>query len=70
MRCSRFLYFGYIGFRFLRYRFSPWIALVKALLDLLFAAGVNRATAKIRYLRAIGKINFAGVYEVINDLLW
>lgn len=65
-----FLRSSHVRFRFLRYQFSPWIVLAIAPFDLLCSSGVNRTTAKIRCLKAMSKIDFAGVYEFINDLLW
>ena len=65
--CSCFIRSGYLGF--LRYRFSPWVVLAIALLNLPFSSGSNRITTKIRCLRAMSKIDFAGVYEFINELL-
>lgn len=67
---SCFIRSGYLGFRFLRYRFSPCIVLAIALLNLPFSSGSNRIIARIRYMRAMSKIDFAWVYELINDLLW
>ncbi|MBD3884620.1 hypothetical protein IFO70_23045 [Phormidium tenue FACHB-886] len=59
-----------IGFRFLRYRFYPWITLAIALLNVLTSSGANRAHAKISCMKAMSKINFAGFYGLLNDLLW
>lgn len=60
----------HIGFRFLRYKFHPWITLAIAPLNLLFASDIQRTHTKIRFMRAMSKIDFAGVYGFINDLLW
>lgn len=67
----------WIGLRFLRYKFYPWITLAIAPLKILAASGINRTHEKIRYMSAIlyegcanGKINFAAVYELLNELLW
>lgn len=59
-----------IGFRFLRYKFYPWITLAIAPLKILAKSGVNRTHEKNRYMSAICKINFAGVYALLNELLW
>lgn len=61
---------SYIGFRFVRYKCYPWLTLAITPFKLLFSTGVQRTQVQIRYLRAISKINFAGMYEVVNDLLW
>ncbi|NJL85371.1 MAG: hypothetical protein HC886_04425 [Leptolyngbyaceae cyanobacterium SM1_1_3] len=62
--------YGYFWFRFVRYRCSPWWTLAIAPLSLLFVSGVKRTHMQIRYLSAIARIDFAGVYELLNDLLW
>jgi hypothetical protein len=59
-----------IGFRFLRYKFYPWITLAIAPLNILVKSGVNRIHEKNRYMSAISKIDFAGVYALLNELLW
>jgi hypothetical protein len=59
-----------IRFRFLRSKFDPWIVLAIALFKIATSSGVNRTYAKIRCMSAITKINFAGVYALLNDLLW
>lgn len=59
-----------IGFRFLRYKFYPWITLASVPLKILAASGINRTHEKIRYMSAISKINFVAVYEFLNELLW
>jgi hypothetical protein len=64
LRCS------YVGFRFMRYQASPWLALVFAPLQLLCSSGLQRTHQQIRYLNAISKINFVALYRVLNDLLW
>ncbi|KAM3097235.1 hypothetical protein ACKFKG_06015 [Phormidesmis sp. 146-35] len=65
-----FMRSGYVWVRFLRYKLSPWITVAIAPLNLLCSSGVNRVQAKIRCMRAVSKINFAGFYGLINDLLW
>jgi hypothetical protein len=59
-----------IRFRFLRSKSDPWIVLAIAPFRIATSSGVNRTYAKIRYWSAITKINFAGVYALLNDLLW
>lgn len=61
---------GYIGLRFLRYKVSPWLILAIALIKLLASSKVQRTCEQIRCMRAISRINFVSVYEVLNDLLW
>jgi hypothetical protein len=61
---------GYIGFRFLRYKYSPWLILAIAQIRLLASSKVQRTREQIRYMRAISRIDFAGVYALLNDLLW
>lgn len=60
----------YVRFRLLRYKFYPWITLMIAPLKLLKASGVNRTREKIRCMSAMSKIDFAGVYGLLKDLLW
>jgi hypothetical protein len=60
----------WIGFRFLRYKFYPWITLAIAPFKILTKSGVNRTQEKIYAYLAISKINFAGVYALLNELLW
>jgi hypothetical protein len=62
--------YGYIGFRFLRYKFSPWCTLAIASLKLLFSSGVQHTHEKICYMKALCKIDFVGVYGLLNELLW
>lgn len=61
---------GYVSFRFLRYQFSPWFTLAIAPLKLLCSSGVQRTHTQIRYMRALCRIDFVGVYGLVNDLLW
>ncbi|MDQ2098942.1 MAG: hypothetical protein QQW96_14990 [Tychonema bourrellyi B0820] len=70
MGCRCWIKCCWIGLRFLRYKFYPWITLTIAPLKILAASGINRTHEKIRYMSAIGKINFAAVYELLNELLW
>lgn len=70
MSCSCFIRCYFVGFRFLRYKFYPWITLAIALLNLLTTSGVDRTNAKNRYMSAMSKINFADVYALLNELLW
>lgn len=62
--------YGCIGFRFLRYRCSPWLALAIAPFEVILASGVQRTHARIRCMKAISRIDFTGVYGLLNDFLW
>lgn len=59
-----------IRLRLLRYQLNPWLILAIAPFKLMFSAGLQRTQTQIRYMRAISKINFTGVYGFLNDLLW
>jgi hypothetical protein len=59
-----------IRVRFLRSKSNPWIVLAIAPFRIATSSGVNRTYAKIRCMSAMTKINFSGVYELLNDLLW
>jgi hypothetical protein len=61
---------GYLGFRFVRYKYSPWLTLASTPFKLLYASGLQRTDVQVRYLRALSKINFVGLYGVLNDWLW
>jgi hypothetical protein len=65
-----FIQYCRVGFRFLRPKFYPWIVLAIAPFRIATSSGVNRTYAKIRCMSAMTKINFAGVYALLNDLLW
>lgn len=60
---------GYVGFRFLRDKCSPWLTLVLAPFQLCLASGVQRHQVQIRWMRAIGRIDFVSVYGLLQDLL-
>jgi hypothetical protein len=60
----------WIGLRFLRYKFYPWIILAITPLKILSRSGIDRTHAQNRYLRAMSKINFVGVYTFLDNLLW
>jgi hypothetical protein len=70
MSDSWFIRSSAVGLRCLRSGFSPWLMLTIALFTLPFSSGATRVQAKLRYLKAIASINFVGVYNLINDLLW
>jgi hypothetical protein len=70
MKSSCCIRCGLVGLRFLRYKCAPWLALAIAPLRLLWLSGDRRIDEQIRFLRAISKIDFVGVYGVLNDLLW
>ncbi|PSB58985.1 hypothetical protein C7B77_02730 [Chamaesiphon polymorphus CCALA 037] len=59
-----------IGWRFLRYKFHPWMTLATSPLNILTKSGIDRTHAQNRYLSAIGKINFVNVYALLDNLLW
>lgn len=60
----------YIGLRFLRYKYSPWLILAITPIKLLSASKVQRTHVQIRCMRAISRIDFVSVYGLLNDLLW
>lgn len=60
----------YLGFRFVRYQCSLRFGLAITPLKLLFASEVERTYVKIRYFRAITRIDFVNVYGLLHDLLW
>ena len=70
VRACCLLQCGYIGFRFVRYKCSPWFVLATVPLKLLFAAEADRTRVQIRFFSAIARINFIDVYGLLNDLLW
>ncbi|MBW4464394.1 MAG: hypothetical protein KME07_03000 [Pegethrix bostrychoides GSE-TBD4-15B] len=59
-----------IGLRFCRYKLYPWIVLAVAPFNWLTASGVRRTREQVRYMQAISRIDFVGVYGLLNDLLW
>ena len=59
-----------VGYRFLRKKSDPWWALTIAPLKLLCSSGDRRTYEQLRYLRALGQINFIGVYDVLDSLIW
>ncbi|MGA7937529.1 MAG: hypothetical protein WCA35_28520, partial [Kovacikia sp.] len=61
---------GYVGFRFLRYKCSPWLILAIAPFQLCLASDVQRTHTQIRWMRAIARIDFVSVYGLLHDLLW
>ncbi len=60
----------HIGFRLVRYQSAPWLVLAITPLKLLFGSGVERIHGQVRYFKAITRIDFVGVYGLLNDLLW
>jgi len=60
----------HIGFQLVRFQCFPWLVLAIAPLKLLFASEVERIHEQVRYLNAISRIDFVGVYGLLNDLLW
>jgi hypothetical protein len=59
-----------IGLRYLRGKCYPWLTLAISLFNLLLSSGSNRTQHKIRWMQAASKIDFAGFYGLLNDLLW
>jgi hypothetical protein len=60
---------GWVGLRFLRYKAHPWKALVTAAIALT-SSERDRPEAQIAWMRALLRIDLAGVYSLLNDLLW
>jgi hypothetical protein len=58
-----------VGLRFLRIKSDPWKTLAIAPFKLLFTSGLNRIHEKNRRMRSVIKIDWAGVYGLLNDLL-
>jgi len=69
MRSRCLLQYIHLGFRFVRYQCAPWFVLVIAPLKLFFASGVERTHEQVRYFNAITRIDFVGIYGLLNDLL-
>lgn len=65
-----FLRYSCIGWRFVYNQCAPWLMLAIASIKLIFVSGVERSYVRIRYFSAIARIDFIGVYELFNDLLW
>ncbi|MBD2166878.1 hypothetical protein H6G04_21035 [Calothrix membranacea FACHB-236] len=61
---------GYIRLRIFKSKCSPWLTLAIAPFKLLCSSGNQRTYEYIRYLSALSKIDFVGLYGVLNDLLW
>jgi hypothetical protein len=59
-----------VGFRLFRYKANPWSTLAIAPFKLLFVSSVYCHQEKMRYWKAIAKIDFVKVYQLLNDLLW
>jgi hypothetical protein len=64
------LQYVHLGFRFVRCQYFPWLAPAIAPLRLLLASAVERIHEQVRYFKAIARIDFVGVYELLDDLLW
>ncbi|MBD3886063.1 hypothetical protein IFO70_30665 [Phormidium tenue FACHB-886] len=60
----------YVGLRFLRIKSYPWKTLAIVPFKLLLASGTRRTHEKCCYMRAAIEIDWAGVYGLLNDLLW
>lgn len=70
LRSCWFLRYGWIGWRFVYSQCAPWLMLAIASIKLIFVSGVERSYVRICYFSAIARIDFIGVYELFNDLLW
>jgi hypothetical protein len=62
------LRYGWFGF--VRHQCSPWLTLAIVPLKLLCMSEAQRTHLQIRYLSAISRIDFVGVYGALNELLW
>jgi len=69
-RSRNVLQYVCIGFRLLRYQCFPWFIVAIAPLKLIFASRMERMQEQACYFRAIARIDFVGVYGLLNDLLW
>ena len=69
-RAHCLLQYAHIGFRFVRFQCFPWFVLTISPLKLLFTSEVERIHVQVRYFSAIARIDFVGVYGLLNDLLW
>lgn len=56
--------------RFLRRKVYPWKALAVAPGKVVWLGGTERDREKARLMMALAKIDFAGVYAFLIDLLW
>ena len=59
-----------VWLRFGRRKTYPWITLVIASYKIACFGEVERDREKARLMMALAKINFVGVLELLNDLLW
>jgi hypothetical protein len=48
----------------------PWWVLMAAAWDAVWLDGVAQQRARVKYWRAIARIDFAAVYSTMNDLIW
>lgn len=61
---------GYISLRFLRSKCSPWLRLAIAAIRCFSVSGRQRTYAQTRCVSALVRIDFVGLYQLLNDLLW
>ncbi|OKH13373.1 hypothetical protein NIES592_15030 [Fischerella major NIES-592] len=59
-----------VWWRLFRRKIHPWITLVTAGCKIIYSCGIEQDQEKVRFLLAITKIDFVGVYQLLNDLLW
>jgi hypothetical protein len=58
-----------VWLRLVRWKLNPWMMLVSSTYGAIAACGVEQDQQKIRFWMALAKINFARVYETINDFM-
>lgn len=59
-----------VRFRFFRRKTYLWTTLVLAACKFVCSCGIERDKEQVRLMVALAKINFVGVLEFMNDLLW
>jgi hypothetical protein len=59
-----------VWFRFFRRKTHFWIALAIAASQFVCSCGTARDREKVRMMLALARINFVGVLEFMNELLW
>jgi hypothetical protein len=62
--------YSYIGWRWLRYRFSPWWILTSAGIKFWFASGSQRTMQQVRWMQALLRIDLVGFCDLLNDLIF
>lgn len=59
-----------IWFRFFRRKTYPWTTLAIAACKVVYSCGIERDKEQVRLMVALARINFVGVLEFMNELLW